>query len=53
MKTRKIIAIMLLLALSLSSCAPKIIGKRKHKKLRNCGCGWVTTQSNSDFLCQK
>lgn len=35
---RILVLIMLLLALVVTSCAPKIYGARPHRRDRNCGC---------------
>ena len=38
----------------LAGCAPKIVGKRKHKKIRDCGCELLqnpTTIQDSTTVC--
>lgn len=35
---RTILVIALLLAMVMTSCAPKIYGARPHRRDRNCGC---------------
>jgi hypothetical protein len=35
---RTVLLLLLLLALVVTSCAPKIYGARPHRRDRNCGC---------------
>ncbi len=42
-----IFAVLLLLG---SSCAPKIIGARPHRKERNCGCEYPANLTTADSL---
>jgi hypothetical protein len=34
----------------LAGCAPKVVGKRKHKKIRNCGCELLQNPKTSADL---
>ena len=34
------------MAVLLAGCAPKVVGKRKHKKIRNCGCELLQEQND-------
>lgn len=34
------------MAFLLAGCAPKVIGKRKHKKIRDCGCELLQGQND-------
>lgn len=44
-KKAGLIAVMFLAAAVVAGgCAPKIVGKRKHKKIRNCGCELMQPQ---------
>ena len=50
---RTILLLLLLLALVVSSCAPKIYGARPHRRDRNCGCELqkpMEAQQNDDVL---
>ena len=38
MQKKSFIILILAMAILLAGCAPKVVGKRKHKKIRNCGC---------------
>ncbi|MCQ2264505.1 MAG: hypothetical protein MJZ46_00455 [Bacteroidales bacterium] len=43
MRRKGFFFILLALMIVASGCAPKIIGKRKHKKIHGCGCEWLQT----------
>jgi len=36
--------LILAIAVLLAGCAPKVVGKRKHKRIRNCGCELMQEQ---------
>ncbi|MCQ2271418.1 MAG: hypothetical protein MJZ72_01320 [Bacteroidales bacterium] len=38
MQRKNLFLILLAVVFLVAGCAPKIVGKRKHKKIRNCGC---------------
>ena len=38
MRKKSFFILILAMAFLLAGCAPKVIGKRKHKKIRDCGC---------------
>ncbi|MCQ2270699.1 MAG: hypothetical protein MJZ52_05690 [Bacteroidales bacterium] len=41
MRQKGFFLVLLALIVVASGCAPKIIGKRKHKKIHGCGCEWL------------
>jgi hypothetical protein len=54
MRKKSFIILFLAMTVLLASCAPKVVGKRKHKKIRNCGCEWLqnpTTIQDSTTVC--
>jgi hypothetical protein len=54
MRNRAFCVIFLAAVILLAGCAPKVVGKRKHKKIRNCGCEWLqnpTTIQDSTTVC--
>ncbi len=38
MRKKSFFILILAMAFLLAGCAPKVVGKRKHKKIRDCGC---------------
>ncbi|MBR4535639.1 MAG: hypothetical protein IKP54_07585 [Bacteroidales bacterium] len=38
MKKQTLYILLLAGIILLAGCAPKVVGKRKHKKIRDCGC---------------
>ena len=47
MRKKSFFILILAVAIVLTGCAPKVVGKRKHKKIRNCGCELVPAQNDS------
>lgn len=45
MQKKSFIILILAMAVLLAGCAPKVVGKRKHKKIRNCGCELLRDQN--------
>ena len=41
MRKKSFFILILAMAFLLAGCAPKVVGKRKHKKIRNCGCEYL------------
>ena len=52
MKKQTLFILLLVGMILMCGCAPKVVGKRKHKKIRNCGCELLqnpkTIQESSD-----
>ena len=46
MRKRSFFSLILAMAVLLVGCAPKVVGKRKHKKDRNCGCEMIPAQND-------
>ena len=46
MRKKSILILILAVAIVLAGCAPKVVGKRKHKKIRNCGCELIPAQND-------
>lgn len=49
--------LILAIAVLLAGCAPKVVGKRKHKRIRNCGCELLREQNAQQaamtaYLCE-
>ena len=54
MRKKSFFILILAMAVLLAGCAPKVVGKRKHKKIRNCGCELLqnpTTIQDSTAVC--
>ena len=47
MRKKSFFILILAMAVLLAGCAPKVVGKRKHKKIRNCGCELLPAQNDS------
>ena len=47
MRKKSFFILILAMAVLLAGCAPKVVGKRKHKKIRNCGCELLQEQNDS------
>ena len=46
MRKKSFFILILAMAVLLAGCAPKVVGKRKHKKIRNCGCELLQEQND-------
>ena len=46
MRKKSFFILILAIAFVLTGCAPKVVGKRKHKKIRNCGCELLQEQND-------
>lgn len=46
MKKQTLYILLLAGIILLAGCAPKVIGKRKHKKIRDCGCELLQGQND-------
>ncbi len=46
MRKKSFFILILAIAFLLAGCAPKVVGKRKHKKDRNCGCELLQEQND-------
>jgi hypothetical protein len=54
MRKQTIFILLLAGMILLAGCAPKVVGKRKHKKLRDCGCELLqnpTATQDSTTVC--
>jgi len=46
MRKKSFFILILAVAVLLAGCAPKVVGKRKHKKIRDCGCELLQGQND-------
>ncbi|MBO4654289.1 MAG: hypothetical protein J5644_01945 [Bacteroidales bacterium] len=46
MQKKSFFILILALAIVLAGCAPKVVGKRKHKKIHGCGCELLHEQND-------
>lgn len=46
MRKKSFLILILAVAIVLAGCAPKVVGKRKHKKIRDCGCELLPVQND-------
>jgi hypothetical protein len=57
MRKKSFFILILAVAFVLAGCAPKVVGKRKHKRIRNCGCELLREQNAQQdamtaYLCE-
>ncbi len=57
MRKRSVFLLILAIAVLLVGCAPKVVGKRKHKRIRDCGCELLREQNAQQdtmtaYLCE-
>ena len=45
MRKKSFLILILAGAIVLAGCAPKVVGKRKHKKIHGCGCELIQGQN--------
>ena len=46
MRKKSFFILILAIAFLLAGCAPKVVGKQKHKKIRGCGCELLQEQND-------
>ena len=46
MRKKSFFILILAIAFLLAGCAPKVVGKQKHKKIRGCGCELMQEQND-------